>query len=74
MATGHGVSQSWIIASQKEDLSGLVIKDTTSSRELGAHDVLVELRAASLNYRDLVVAKVSLMPAHLYIVAFNLLT
>jgi NADPH:quinone reductase-like Zn-dependent oxidoreductase len=59
MATGHGSSQSWIITSQKEDLSGLVFKDATGSRELGAHDVRVELRAASLNYRDLVVAKVS---------------
>ena len=52
-------SQSWVIASQKEDLSGLVFKDVTSVRELGAHDVRVELRAASLNYRDLVIAKVS---------------
>jgi NADPH:quinone reductase-like Zn-dependent oxidoreductase len=60
MATGHGSPQSWIIASQKEDLSGLVFQDTTGSRQLGAHDVRVELRAASLNYRDLVVAKVSL--------------
>ncbi|KAL2261181.1 hypothetical protein VTK26DRAFT_4615 [Humicola hyalothermophila] len=49
--------QSWVIASQKDDFSGLVFKNVTSSRDLGAHDVHVELRAASLNYRDLVIAK-----------------
>lgn len=29
---------------------------------LGQHEVLVELRAASLNYRDIVIAKVSYCP------------
>ena len=65
MATSYGSSQSWIIASQTEDISGLVFQDATSARGLGPHDVRVELRAASLNYRDLVVAKVSPRIIHL---------
>lgn len=32
---------------------------TKSEQDLGPHDVLVELRAASLNYRDIVTIKVS---------------
>ncbi|KAK3948341.1 zinc-type alcohol dehydrogenase-like protein-like protein [Pseudoneurospora amorphoporcata] len=49
--------QSWIIASQKDDLTGLAFKNVANTRELGPHDVRVELRAASLNYRDLMIAK-----------------
>lgn len=51
---------SWSIDSQASDLSGLVLQNQRPVPELGDKDVLVELRAASLNYRDLVVAKVSL--------------
>ncbi|KAK7222234.1 hypothetical protein V2G26_010237 [Clonostachys chloroleuca] len=48
---------SWSIDSQASDLSGLVLQNQRPVPELGDKDVLVELRAASLNYRDLVVAK-----------------
>lgn len=51
--------RSWAIESQTDDLSGLVLRNAEAPRELGEGEVLVELRAASLNYRDLVLATVS---------------
>ncbi|VUC32241.1 unnamed protein product [Clonostachys rosea] len=48
---------SWSIDSQTSDLSGLVLQAERPIPGLGDKDVLVELRAASLNYRELVVVK-----------------
>ncbi|KAK7418624.1 hypothetical protein QQX98_003813 [Neonectria punicea] len=47
---------SWFLNTQNEDLSGLVLGDPKSS-EVGNNEVLVNLRAASLNYRELAIAK-----------------
>lgn len=52
-------AKAWTIESQNEDLSGLVLKDVEVQQELGEKDVLVEMKAASLNYRDLVICKVN---------------
>lgn len=49
----------WAVESQTEDFSGLVLRNAEALPELGEGEVLVELRAASLNYRDLVLATVS---------------
>ena len=50
---------SWVIQKQTDDLSGLVLVKTASDASPLEHDeILVEMRAASLNYRDLVVAQV----------------
>lgn len=50
---------SWVIQKQADDLSGLVLVKTASDTSQLEHDeILVEMRAASLNYRDLVVAQV----------------
>lgn len=46
------------IASQSDDLSGLAFQTTEIPQDLGDHEVLVELHAASLNYRDIAIAKV----------------
>jgi NADPH:quinone reductase-like Zn-dependent oxidoreductase len=52
---------SWVIQKQTDDLSGLVLVKTASDASQLEHDeILVEMRAASLNYRDLVVAQVLL--------------
>lgn len=54
--------KAWRIESQQSDLSGLVLKDGPAPDKLGDDEVLVEMRAASLNYRDLVLATVG--PLH----------
>ncbi|KAI9901118.1 hypothetical protein N3K66_002935 [Trichothecium roseum] len=46
----------WRIASQSEDLSGLTLSQAPLTQSLKPGEVLVELRAASLNYRDIVLA------------------
>ncbi|KFH41228.1 Zinc-type alcohol dehydrogenase-like protein -like protein [Hapsidospora chrysogenum ATCC 11550] len=51
-----GTARSLTISSQSEGLSGLVFRDTEIPQNLKDHEVLVELRAASLNYRDIVLA------------------
>lgn len=51
-------AKAWTIESQAEDLSGLAFKDVTVPEELGEHDILVDMKAASFNYRELVVCKV----------------
>lgn len=53
------LARNWVVECQTEDLSGLVLRNAEPLRELGEGEVLVELRAASLNYRDLVLATVS---------------
>ena len=57
----------WVINSQKEDLSGLSYEDAVLETTLGPEDVLVEMRAGSINYRDLVIGKVNTPcdPVHL---------
>lgn len=54
-------ARAWTIESQKDDLSGLVFKDVDLPRQLGEKEVLVEMKAASLNYRDLVACKASIL-------------
>lgn len=49
----------WIIDSQDDDLSGLKYVDGVLGSEVGPDDVLVEMRAGSINYRDLVIGKVN---------------
>jgi hypothetical protein len=53
-----GTARSLTISSQSEDLSGLVFRDAEIPQDLKDREILVELRAASLNYRDLVLATV----------------
>ncbi|KAF9871819.1 hypothetical protein CkaCkLH20_10753 [Colletotrichum karsti] len=51
------LGQQWVVRSQQSDLSGLQFQENAPIPELGPSEVLVEVLAASLNYRDLVVAK-----------------
>lgn len=52
-------TSSWRIQEQSDDLSGLAFSNTNLLQtQLDDDEVLVEMRAASLNYRDLVLAKV----------------
>jgi len=48
----------WVLKGQK-GLDSLEFQRGAPVPELGPEDVLVELRAASLNYRELVITKVS---------------
>lgn len=50
----------WELDSAQEGFGSLRYEPTASSRpeDLGPDDVLVEIHAASLNYRDLVITKV----------------
>ena len=48
----------WTIKSQEDDLSGLKYASGTLESDLAADDVLVDMRFGSINYRDLVIAKV----------------
>jgi hypothetical protein len=52
----------WIIDQQKQDLSGLVYQQCDVPQDVGPDEVLVQLHAASLNYRDLVLAQVPTSP------------
>jgi NADPH:quinone reductase-like Zn-dependent oxidoreductase len=47
-----------VITSGDKGFDGLQFQDAQTPK-LGEHDVLVKLHAASLNYRDLAIAKVS---------------
>ncbi|PYI30420.1 GroES-like protein [Aspergillus indologenus CBS 114.80] len=49
-------SRAWILEGQ-QGLSSLRLIDDKSVPSLGAHDVLVRIHAASLNHRDLAIAK-----------------
>lgn len=67
----------WVLDEAQHGLSSLHYESSPPSpaSSLGPEDVLVEIRAASLNYRDVAIAKVSrfsllhdgAIPCHLYI-------
>lgn len=48
----------WTITSSEKDLNGLEYGDV-SVPKVGDNDVLVKINGASLNYRDLIIPKVS---------------
>ncbi|KAI6785504.1 Zinc-type alcohol dehydrogenase-like protein -like protein [Emericellopsis cladophorae] len=49
--------RAWVVDTQTEDLSGLVLKDLPLPESIGQNEVLVEIKAASINYRDVVMVK-----------------
>jgi NADPH:quinone reductase-like Zn-dependent oxidoreductase len=49
--------EQWVLDSQN-GIESLVSRQAQMPKELGEHEVLVKLHAASLNYRDLAIAKV----------------
>jgi NADPH:quinone reductase-like Zn-dependent oxidoreductase len=56
MATG--TFKQWVLDSQN-GVESLVSRQVQIPAELGEHEVLMKIHAASLNYRDLVIAKVN---------------
>jgi NADPH:quinone reductase-like Zn-dependent oxidoreductase len=48
----------WVVENKEKDFDGLVYKDA-SVPKVGENEVLVKLHAASLNYRDLIIPKVT---------------
>ena len=62
MASAAQQALAWRISSQREDLSGLTLSQLPLKQDVKPGEVLVELRAASLNYRDIVLATVSFSP------------
>lgn len=52
-------TRAWSIdAINKDSFDSLVLKENVSLPSLGDHDVLVQIEAVSLNYRDLAIPKV----------------
>ncbi len=51
----------WVITGSDKGFDGLQVQDAQVLK-LSDHDVLVKLHAASLNYRDLAIAKVTDAP------------
>lgn len=62
MASETSPTGRWTLDGAQEGLSSLLYEPAASSQadQLGPEDVLVEVHAASLNYRDLAIIKVSL--------------
>lgn len=52
-------TQAWSVTNTSGGFDALSYNEQASIPELGVHDVLVKLHAASLNYRDLIIPKVS---------------
>lgn len=55
--TSHGWS---VQAINKDSFDGLVRRENLPVPQLGDYDVLVQIEAVSLNYRDLAIPKVSI--------------
>lgn len=52
-------TRAWSIEEIKKDsFDSLVLKENVPISKLGEHDVLVQIEAVSLNYRDLAIPKV----------------
>ena len=50
----------WVVtAIDRDSFSGLTLRENSKVPELGDHDVLVQIEAVSLNYRDLAIPRVS---------------
>lgn len=60
MSTTSSSTEGWLLDTAQQGLSSLRYESTVSVRadQLGPEDVLVEIRAASLNYRDLAITRV----------------
>jgi NADPH:quinone reductase-like Zn-dependent oxidoreductase len=62
MGTLPKTTAQWVLPTQ-DGFQALTLRDAVPLQELGAEDVLVKLQAASINYRDLVIAKVHHRPS-----------
>lgn len=47
----------WVLQGQ-DGIDSLVLESKTLSKHIGTNEVLIKLHAASLNYRELAIAKV----------------
>lgn len=53
-------SRAWSVRGIHSDsFDGLVLEDNVPLPKLGEHDVLIQIEAVSLNYRDLAIPRVS---------------
>lgn len=52
-------SRAWSVRDIHSDFDGLVLKENVPLPKLGEHDVLIQIEAVSLNYRDLAIPRVS---------------
>lgn len=59
----------WVLNSQNGP-SSLEFVESLELPQIGAHDVLVKIHAASLNYREVVIAQVPPRPIHLNYTTF----
>lgn len=47
----------WLVQGKDKGIDGLVKQDNVPIPEVGENEVLVRLRGASLNYRDLIIPR-----------------
>lgn len=50
-------TKQWVVTDNKHDFQGLQLQDAPALK-IGDNEVLIKIRATSLNYRDLAIAKV----------------
>ena len=58
MASNPAYTKQYTVQAEPKDFSSLKFDEKASLPELGQHDVLVQWKYVSLNYRDLIIAKV----------------
>lgn len=49
----------WVVLSTDKGFDGMVLKQSSPVPQVGDNEVLVKLRGASLNFRDLIIPRVS---------------
>lgn len=59
--TSNSSMKQWVVTGTDKGLDGLQLQDAQLPK-VGDNDVLVKLRGASLNYRDLIIPKVGAVP------------
>ena len=63
-------TKQYTVNAEPKDFSNLKLDEKAPLPELGQHDVLVQWKYASLNYRDLIIARVSHSISHLTLLEF----
>ena len=71
MAPNPTHTKQYTVQAEPKDFSNLKLDEGVPIPELGQHDVLVQWKYASLNYRDLIIARVGPCFVHSLCATFN---
>jgi NADPH:quinone reductase-like Zn-dependent oxidoreductase len=63
MSSAPSSIKQWVVTDHSDGFGGLKLQDGQVPK-VGDNDVLIKIHAASLNYRDLAIASVSLCSSH----------